>query len=370
MAWKAQAWLLRTVAVGVLVSGCLGPPSGDGPSPSTETEPPNACTGVPAPAPDTSADTVRGANALAYTVGLICDHTNGWPRERARVPGTPEHIAGAFYLQEQFRMAGWAASSQNFTGSEYEAIMQANREGSRYYVYYGSLEYCSAEERNRMAGLRFSNVIGTGGTPGASNLMILMAHWDSKRFIQGGEDPVLGANDGASGVGVLIELARVLSRVPHPWELRFLLTDGEDGFEDCHPLAGSTYYAENLGAADRQRLRGILLLDMVGDPGATFYRGCGEDEVLAGRVWDIADRLDVPQFRRDGTCPSILDDHIPFEERGMKAADVIHYPFPPYWHTAGDTPDKLSAQFMGDVARVVQTLLDELGAAGPASASG
>lgn len=345
---------------GVLVSGCLGPAPGGGPSPTTTVTPPNACTDVRVPAIDAAAQTVRGANALAYTVDLVCDHRGGSPKERPRVPGTPEHVAAAAHLYEGFRSLGWTVGFQNFTGSEYEAILQANREGSRSYVYYGNEAYCSAEERNRLRGLRFSNVVGTGGTRGAASLMILMAHWDSKRYTQDGTGPVLGANDGASGVGVLLELARVLSRSTHPWEIRMLLTDGEDGFDDCHPLAGSTFYAEQLSAADQQRLRGILLLDMVGDSGATFYRGCGQDEALAARVWGIAERLDVPQFRQEGTCPAILDDHVPFEERGMRAVDVIHYPFPSYWHTNGDTPDKLSAQFMGDVARVVMTLLEEL----------
>jgi hypothetical protein len=170
------------------------------------------------------------------------------------VPGTIEHTAGATYLVAALQEAGFAARQQNFSGETYEALMQS-KQNSAAYPYFSNSFYCDVPERARLRTLDFSNIVATGGNVGASNLFLFMAHWDSKRFAEGSKEPVLGANDGAAGVGVLLELARVVAKRDTSWEIRILFTDGEDGFEDCHPLAGSMYYADRMSTAERERLR-------------------------------------------------------------------------------------------------------------------
>ena len=309
-------------------------------------------------------DTFRGENALDYTIALICDHSGTHPTERARVPGTPTHKAGATFLGDSLRQNGYQVRFQNFTGAQYETILLDKKSGAAY-GYYSSSSFCDKDDLPRVRGLEFANVIGTGGTVGGP-IFLLMAHWDSKRFADGTQEPVLGANDGAAGVGILLELSRVLQAEETDMEIRILLTDGEDGFEDCHPLAGSTYHANELTDDERERLTQgrILLLDMVGDPDVTFLRGCGTDTDLAERIWTTARELDVPQFKDAGGC-TVVDDHTPFEERGLRAVDVIAMPFPSYWHTTKDTPDKLDSNMMGDVGRVVERVILDLNDALP-----
>lgn len=350
--------LPTVLAVIVAFSGCFkGDPQ---PTESTEAAATNACTPTPTPHVDRSdTDTFRGENAFDYTIGLICDHSGTHPVERARVPGTPMQDAGSTFLGDSLRQNGFQVTFQNFSGAQYETLLQEKKTSSAY-GYYSNNNFCKSADAVRLRGLEFTNVIGTGGNVGGP-IFLLLAHWDSKRFAQGSKEPVLGANDGAAGVGVLLEFARTLQPDETDMEIRILLTDGEDGFEDCHPLAGSMYAADQLTEDERARLADgrILLLDMVGDSDVKFYKGCGEDTDLADRVWRAARELDVPQFVDSLGC-SVVDDHTPFEEEGFQAVDVIATPFPSYWHTTGDTPDKLDADMMGDIGRILGRVLQGL----------
>lgn len=350
------------LATATLLAACLEEP----PRHTVTASPkPNACTSVEEPQIDQrDQDTFRGTNAFAYTIGLICDHAGPYVRERPRVPGTPGHEEGAAFLADTLRANGFQASFQNFSGEQYEAVMQ-EKTSSRAHYYYASPNYCDANELGRLRGIDFANLVGKGGNVGGP-IFLLMAHWDSKRFAEGSQEPVLGANDGAAGVGVLLELSRLIEPDETRMEIRILLTDGEDGFEDCHPLAGSMFYADRLTSDERMRLSAgrILLLDMIGDPKVSFYKGCGSDHDLADRIWAAARILDVPQFKDSGGC-SVVDDHTPFEEAGLKAVDIIPTfgtsNSVPYWHTTQDTPDKLDDDMMGDIGRILLRVLADLG---------
>lgn len=358
------------VAMFVLLHGSAGCSMPDETPPETsDTSAPNSCTGIPAPMfPRENQDAVRGANAYDFMVGLVCDHSGATPLERPRVPGTPGHAAGVTYLASAITKTGFAVRYQNFTGNDYEQVMEANMaQAVGYDSYYTRCK--GTADFIRMRGLSFTNIEARGGTLGGP-ILLFMAHWDSKRFATSDPDPanrdkpVLGANDGASGVGVLLELARVLKKQTTPFEVRMFFTDGEDGFDDCHPLAGSTVYAEQLenSAAERNRLRGIVLLDMVGHPTAAFRKGCGQDSQLTEKIWAIAARLDVGQFKQQFGCGGV-DDHTPFENRAMRGVDVIDGQgpvFAPGWHTVHDTPEILSADLLGRVGRVLHTLVQEM----------
>jgi glutaminyl-peptide cyclotransferase len=192
--------------------------------------------------------------------------------------------------------------------------------------------------------------------------VLLGAHWDSKEEASDG-GAVPGANDGASGVGLLLQLMRHLADAEGlPYRVGVVLFDAEDGFEDCHPLAGSTVYA---AALPQGRPDLLLLLDMVGDDDARFPREAHSVASAPGVVdhlWTRAHRhglgANFVNFTR-----SSLDDHVPFTDRGVQAVDVIDLGrpggFPPYWHTRGDDVSVLDAGMLGRMGDLVVDVLDD-----------
>lgn len=281
---------------------------------------------------------------------LVCDFTTTPAVERSRVPGTPQRVAAAHYLHETLRGFTWNTTFQNFTGQDYEGLEKGSLAA------YAS---CTSEQSTRLRNLTFSNVVATKGS--GSDIYILMAHYESKWRANRDPDPanhsrpVLGANDGASGVGVLLEISRAITqqKLSLTAEVRILLVDGEDGYEDCHPDAGSLYYARMLPAAERDRVRSVLLLDMVGDANASFCYA-GNDTDLRSLLKENAQAIGMTKLAEAGAC-DVFDDHTPFMDLNMSALDVIDLGdgFPPYWHTTQDTPDKLDPATMREVTRVV-----------------
>jgi Zn-dependent M28 family amino/carboxypeptidase len=141
-----------------------------------------------------------------------------------------------------------------------------------------------------------------------------------------------------------------------------VLFDGEDGFEDCHPLAGSLWYVGELGQADMEGMR-MLLLDMVGDPDARFLReGHGHDcdPGLEDLLFAKAERNGLADNFVDATT-TVLDDHVAFTQKGIPAVDLIDYGrgFPPYWHTTHDTMENLDAGMLGRVGALVLDVMQD-----------
>ncbi len=332
--------LALAVVAAVLLSGC-----GSGGTPAAK-----------APAP------FDGDAAHGFVAGLV---TDGSGEPRFRVPGTASHEEAAAWLWDQMAVAGWSRQWQNFTGAEYAV---QDKDGVA--AYYDSPAYCSPEEKARLAGLAFSNLWAVRDDPASDRLMLLGAHWESKRFANQDAsgrqaEPVLGANDGASGVGVLLELMRHVQEngVDLGFDLGVAFFDGEDGFEDCHPLAGSIAFVSRLGLGQVDR---FLLLDMVGDQDARFVvesRSKRCDPALAGLVQEHgASGPLAASF--PGQERQVSDDHLPFIEAGIPAVDLIdygrgdtRYGFPPYWHTAGDTMANIDAATLGQVGDLLMSVL-------------
>lgn len=344
----------RAIAVSLVLtaafSGCF-----KGPAPPESSAPVagDSCARYTAPLLFES-DEFEGMNAFGHMLRIACDFSTSPPHERYRVPGSPGREQAARYIAGELRAERWSVRWENFTGTQYQALPHG-----------GVSDYasnCPVDQTSRVANLTFSNVVAEVGTSGP--LYLFMAHYDSKRFANQDPDPanrtrpVLGANDGASGVGVLLEAARLLPREPPNATLRILLDDGEDGFEDCHPLAGAIYHAQHLSGADRDRFGGLLLLDMVGDADARFCL-TSNDAALRSRVVEAARSVGADAVERAINC-GISDDHIPFVDLDLPAADLVDYQpgvnFTPYWHTSADTPDKLSPIMLEDVGRVVVEL--------------
>jgi hypothetical protein len=217
--------------------------------------------------------------------------------------------------------------------------------------------------------LRLTNIIA-GFRPADRTRILLCAHWDTRPRAEQDEtkgkrnDPILGANDGASGVAVLLEIARLLKETPPPVGVDIVLLDGEDyGKEGDHAsyLLGSRYFAEHKGESYVPRFG--ILLDMVGDKFLDLpkeqYSLRYAPEVVE-MVWKTAAFLGITQFH-DEKGEEIMDDHLPLNEAGIPTIDIIDFNYPDttnrYWHTTQDTPEHCSAESLGAVGSVIASVV-------------
>ena len=198
--------------------------------------------------------------------------------------------------------------------------------------------------------------------PRAGKRLLLLAHWDSRPvsdspLSRDSSHAVLGANDGGSGVALLLGLADVLKRSPPAIGVDLLFVDGEDyGDFTKNPndvLIGSRYYGAH-------QLPGgpplyAVLFDLVADKDLQIYQEgnslVGAPEVVE-LVWDTAKDLGYGGYFIASPRHTLIDDHLELQKAGIRAIDVVDFDYPP-WHTQDDTIDKVSAaslQVVGDVA--------------------
>ncbi len=205
----------------------------------------------------------------------------------------------------------------------------------------------------------------------AQRRILLCAHWDTRPFAdqdieENKSTPILGANDGASGVAVLLEIARVMKNQAPDVGIDIVLFDGEDygpeGALDEYFL-GAKYFAKNLGTY--KPVYGILL-DMVGDANLDLpveYQSQYYARAIVDKIWSAAEELGYTQFTRN-VGSSVNDDHIPLINAGIPVVDIIDFQYPDkshkYWHTLQDTPDKCSPQSLKAVGQtVLQVIYNE-----------
>jgi Zn-dependent M28 family amino/carboxypeptidase len=142
--------------------------------------------------------------------------------------------------------------------------------------------------------------------------------------------------------------------------VEFVFFDAEDSgyINGWQWIVGSTYYVEQLNSDRKAAIRAMILLDMVGDSNLRLQRETSSTKSLQDYVWSIADSMGYNNTFLDGNGASILDDHNPFLNAGITSLDIIqHNPFPSYWHTLEDTPDKCSATSLGMVGQVLETFV-------------
>ncbi len=219
-------------------------------------------------------------------------------------------------------------------------------------------------------GVNCRNIIGK--MPGAGReelpVVILGAHYDTRR--RADQDPdkpqagVMGANDGASGTAVLLELAQVLESDRIPYQVWLAFFDAEDNghLDDWQWIVGSSYMASHLEI----RPEFVLVLDMVGDADQQIYFEYNSDPALMEAIWQVAANLGyanafLPEYRH-----SMLDDHTPFVQLGIAAVDIIDFDYP-YYHTTADTADKVSSDSLERVGRTVEVFLESEATTGGAS---
>ena len=208
--------------------------------------------------------------------------------------------------------------------------------------------------------LKLTNVFGSFNDT-TDDRILLLAHWDTRpRSDEEKEQakqhrPILGANDGASGVAVLLELARLFKQSPPPIGVDILLVDGED-YGKAHDLEsyflGSRYFMKVKSPEYKPRF--AILLDMVGDRDLQIPMEQNSMKYAPEAVeliWSTAEKLGVTQFI-NVPGEQISDDHIPLNDGGLATVDIIDFQYP-YWHTSQDTPDKCSAESLDAVGKVL-----------------
>ncbi len=270
-----------------------------------------------------------------------------------RVPNTPAHEKCATYLIDKIK------------GYTPNVIVQQGK----VYAFNGTL-------------LNFKNIIASW-KPATNNRIMLCAHWDSRPWADHDPDPknrfkpVDAANDGASGVGVLMEVARQLSLANPPIGVDIIFFDVEDygPSEDLKvPNSeqywgqGAQYWAANPHKTDYFAKYGILL-DMIGAKNATFLmEGFSMDYApdIVKSVWTTANRIGYSSFFLFEQGGYITDDHVPINRiRNLPTIDMIHLDknsktgFYPYWHTTGDTFDKIDKTTLKVVGQTLLTVIFE-----------
>jgi hypothetical protein len=218
--------------------------------------------------------------------------------------------------------------------------------------------------------LQLFNFLARFHVPGTRPILLL-AHWDTRPTSDRADDaadrekPVPGANDGASGTAVLLELASMMKQEAPPRSVDILLVDGEDYGDfgvGLDVFLGSRYFAANLLEGYNPEFG--VLLDMVGDRSLDIYVEGHSNRLapeIVDRVWGIAQRLGFGDVFHRQTRHQMNDDHIPLNDAGIPTIDVIDFDYPDqsnaYWHTPDDTPDKVSASSLGVVGAVMTRLI-------------
>jgi Zn-dependent M28 family amino/carboxypeptidase len=241
-----------------------------------------------------------------------------------RTPGSQAHEKVVKWVQAELASAGWQAKVQNAS----------------------------------LMGHPIQNIVARRSDQQPQ--IILAAHYDSRLSADRDPDPVKrsepvpGANDGASGVAVLLELARTMPKDSLLIWLVFL--DAEDNGElpGWDWLLGSRAFV----AALEQKPRAAIILDMIGDADLNIFFEKNSDLQIAVQIWAQAAKLGYGEAFIPVQKNSILDDHIPFIQDGIPAVDIIDFDYP-YWHTTADTADKVSAASLQAVGKTLMAWILE-----------
>ena len=204
--------------------------------------------------------------------------------------------------------------------------------------------------------LHLTNIIGVIN-PSATKKILLFTHWDTRptadQDLDHKDRPIMGADDGASGVAALLELARVFHAKRPTVGVILLFVDGEDwGPDENKMYLGARYFAARPGIYKPSY---AILLDMIGQKDLQVHRELGSQSLhpeLNDKVWSAASALGYGKQFPDRVKYVIGDDHLSFNAAGIPAIDLIDFDYG-YWHTLGDTADKCDPQSLKAVGDVV-----------------
>ncbi len=196
------------------------------------------------------------------------------------------------------------------------------------------------------------------------DIVLITGHYDTK--LQAG---FLGANDGGSSTAAVLETARVLSKTKPEYTLWFVLFDGEEAVVDWSAMDGkdNTYGSRHLAAKLKgdgtlNRVRALVLFDMIGDKDLDIKREGESTPWLVDTIWKTAHELGYQKYFLNGE-QYISDDHLPFRDAGIPVVDLIDFNYGPghsYWHTNLDSLDKVSGESIKVVGDAVLGALPEI----------
>ncbi len=230
--------------------------------------------------------------------------------------------------------------------------------------------------------LTFTNIEAVLEPANAENntpRVVLVAHYDTRNVAERDSDenrtnePIVGANDGASGAAALLELARIIPPMELQYEVELLFTDAEDQNYTPHRFFGAEKWAEHQTQHDINRTAAFIVLDMIGDADLQLTHIWPGNGALWSTISPLAEALGMVENKTDcnggigvkifdkNTSIGVYDDHVPALNIGIRAIDLIDIRFGPgakafegYWHTHEDTPDKVSAESLETVGRLVE----------------
>ncbi len=243
-----------------------------------------------------------------------------------RIPGSPEIETTRQWIEAKLRTFGWQSERQCF-----------DKKG---------IEVCNL----------IAAPVGQAGEGGPG--IVFGAHYDTRRTADQDpvypELPVPGANDGASGVAVLLELARVIQPKNLSSKVTMYFFDAEDQgrLDGWDWSVGASYAAEQLSVKPDM----VIIVDMVGDKELQLYLERNSTRELSYEIWTIASELDFTGFVREVKY-TIIDDHVPFINLGVPAVEIIDFDYSA-WHTTADTLDQVSADSLFQVGRTLQVWLE------------
>jgi Zn-dependent M28 family amino/carboxypeptidase len=195
--------------------------------------------------------------------------------------------------------------------------------------------------------------------PGTSpDIVLFLTHYDTKRLPN-----FVGADDGGSSTGLMLELARLLCARKNALTVWIVFLDGEEAFNFQWQDPDNTYGSRELAArmalsGDLAHTKAIILADMIGSKDLRIKRDANSTSWLTDLVWSTASRLGYGNVFVSSET-SVEDDHIPFLRRRVPAVDIIDLEIP-YWHTSEDTLDKTSPRSLAIVGHVLIAVLPQL----------
>jgi glutaminyl-peptide cyclotransferase len=236
-----------------------------------------------------------------------------------RIPGSQAHDQIQKWIQAELEAAGWQVEIQTS-----EAL-----------------------------GHSVKNIVAKRGN--GSPRIVIGAHYDSRMYADSDPNPanhsqpVPGANDGASGVAVLLELARSLPQDTVPVWLVFFDAEDNGRIEGWDWILGSREFVKN----NPVKPSAAIIVDMIGDSDLNIYKESNSDPQLTEQIWNSAKKLGFAENFIDQYKFPMIDDHTPFLEAGIPAVDIIDFDYP-YWHTVQDTADKVSAESLRVVGETLR----------------
>jgi Iap family predicted aminopeptidase len=252
---------------------------------------------------------------LVYRAFLPAAHFNGRRAYQdviaqvalgSRTPGSIAHAQAIVYIQQELEKAGWKVQIQT----------------------------------TEWLGFSVQNIIASRSQ--SSPRILVGAHYDCRLLADqdpgpGRNQPVPGANDGASGVSILLELARTLPHDSVPVWLVFFDAEDNGGLDNRQWIMGSQAFVNSL----TEKPQAAVIVDMVGDANLNIYKERNSDPTLTGEIWAQAASFGFGKYFIPTPKYDMIDDHTPFLKAGIPAVDIIDFDYL-YWHTAADTVDKVS----------------------------